>query len=115
MRISFSVAFLSAILGAAYLPNDATAQNRNDYRVAAATPAAQQKPKFTFILFYKENDPATQSMAEGLKSALSTRAERAEWKSINVTDATQRVIVDRYHVDRAPMPMTLCIAPNGAI
>ena len=115
MRISFSVAFLSAILGAACLPNDAAAQSRNNYRVATATPAPQQKPKFTFILFYKENDPATQAMAEGLKSAISTRVDRAEWTSINVTDPSQRAVVDRYHVDRAPMPMTLCIAPNGAI
>ena len=34
---------------------------------------------------------------------------------MNVTDPAQRPLVDRYHVERAPMPMVLCIAPNGAI
>ena len=114
MSVSHSAALLSAILGVACLTESASAQNRSDYRVATSTPAVAQKPKFTFILFYKENDPATQSMAEGLKAALSTRAQRAEWTSVNVNDASKRAIVDRYHVDRAPMPMVLCIAPNGA-
>lgn len=115
MRISFSAALLGAIVGAACLPRFATAQNRSDYRVATAGPVAEQKPKFTFILFFKENDPATQSMADALKGALSTRAQRAEWNSVNINDATNRAIVDRYHVERAPMPMVLCIAPNGAV
>jgi hypothetical protein len=115
MRVSYFAALLGTILGVACLPNFADAQNRSDYRIATASPAIEQKPKFTFMLFFKENDAATQSMAEGLKGALSTRMQRAEWTSVNVNDASQRAVVDRYHVDRAPMPMVLCVAPNGAV
>ena len=84
-------------------------------RVATATPAVSPAPKFTFILFWKENNAATQGMTEALKQAVAKRSQRAEWISVNVNDAAQRPLVDRYHVERAPMPMVLCIAPNGAI
>lgn len=115
MRVSITAVLLLATAGLACLPKSSHAQNTNDYRIATASPAVQQNQKFTFILFWKENDAATQAMSEGLKAALSTRAQRAEWTSVNVTDARQRETIDRYHVDRAPMPMVLCVAPNGAV
>ncbi len=115
MRVSITAAAVLATVCLAGSPRFSYAQNSNDYRIATASPAVQQNQKFTFILFWKENDAATQAMGEGLKAALSTRAQRAEWKSVNVTDATQREIIEHYHVDRAPMPMVLCVASNGAV
>lgn len=115
MRVSLEVAAFCAIMSVAVALNPSAAQNPAGVRVAAATPAVENKPKFTFILFWKENSTATQEMAGGLKAALGTRSQRAEWSSVNVTDPAQRAIVERYHVDRAPMPMVLCVAPNGAI
>ena len=70
------------------------------------------RPKFTFILFWKENNPATQGMTEALKRPSRKRSQRAEWTSVNITDPAQRAIVERYHVERAPMPMVLCVAPQ---
>jgi hypothetical protein len=84
-------------------------------RVATAVPAAKPVPKFTFILFWKEDNAATKAMAETLKRAVAERSRRAEWTSVNITDGSQRPIVDRYHVERAPMPMVLCVAPNGVV
>jgi hypothetical protein len=84
-------------------------------RVATATPAVDPAPKFTFILFWKENNATTQAMAESLKQSVAQRSQRAQWSSVNVNDSSQRPLVDRYHVERAPMPMVLCIAPNGAV
>ena len=43
------------------------------------------------------------------------RSDRAEWTSVNVTDPANRELVDRYQVGRAPMPLVLCVAPNGAV
>jgi hypothetical protein len=68
-----------------------------------------------FILFWKEDNAATQAMAETLKRAVAERSRRAEWTSVNINDGSQRPIVDRYHVERAPMPMVLCVAPNGVV
>lgn len=83
---------------------------------APVTPVASEPgPKFTLILFWKENNANTQQLAEVLKSAVAKRPERAGWTSINVNDPAHRATVDQYGVSRAPMPLALCVAQNGAI
>jgi hypothetical protein len=115
MRVSIEALFLCALFSVSIEANRCTAQSPAGVRVATATPALTPTPKFTFILFWKENNAATQAMTESLKRAVAERSQRAEWMSVNVNDGAQRPLVDRYHVERAPMPMVLCIAPNGAI
>ncbi len=34
---------------------------------------------------------------------------------MNITDASEKAIVDKFDLTRAPMPLVLAIAPNGAI
>jgi hypothetical protein len=77
--------------------------------------ADENASKFKFILFWKENNPATQQMTEVLKLAVAKRSARAEWISIRVNDEANREIVEQYQMSRVPMPATLCVAPNGAI
>jgi len=92
------------------------AQEPNAPRFVNVPPArAEQAPKFSFILFWKENDPNTQRLAAVLKASVTKRAERAEWTDVNVNDSTKRDVVERYQVSRMPMPTVLCVAPNGAI
>jgi len=116
MRGSIIAATVCAVLVAGSALSTAVAQSQNEVRVATATPAVgQAAPKFKFILFWKENNKPTQTMAEALKKAVEQRAQRAEWTSVNITDITKRVMVERYHVERAPMPIVICVAPNGAV
>lgn len=115
MRVSIEAAILCALLSVGVAATPSAAQGQAGVRVATATPAVNPAQKFTFILFWKENSAATQGMHEALKRAVAQRSQRAEWISVNVNDGSQRPLVDRYHVERAPMPMVLCIAPNGAI
>jgi hypothetical protein len=77
--------------------------------------APRQAPRFTFILFWKQQDANTQQFAEALRSTLETRAERASWTSVNVLDPANRNVVEHYGVSRAPMPLALCVADNGAV
>jgi hypothetical protein len=106
---------LCAVIGLGDFARTTFAQDVNGLRVATASPAVESKPKFRFILFWKENNPATQSMATVLKSAVEKRSDRSEWASVNVSDPAQRAIVERYQVGRAPMPLVICVAPNSAI
>jgi hypothetical protein len=96
-----------------------TSRGQPAARVARAegtpSPATNQSAKFTFLLFWKENNTDTQRLTENLKSAVTKRAERAEWTAVNVNDSASRPIVERYQVSRVPMPTVLCIAPNGGI
>src|SRR4051794_30224557 len=115
MRVPIEAIFLCTLLCVGVVASPCAAQSPAGVRVATATPAVTPAPKFTFILFWKENNAATQGMTESLKRAVAQRSQGAEWTSVNIADGAQRPLVDRYHVERAPMPMVLCIAPNGAI
>jgi hypothetical protein len=115
MRVSVRASFLCALFLAGATVSLCAAQTAERVRVATATPAVSPAPKFTFILFWKEDNAATQAMADTLKRAVAERSQRAQWTSVNIADGSQRPIVDRYHVERAPMPMVLCVAPNGVV
>lgn len=95
-------------------PRVATAPAVPSAPVASAADAAQPL-KFSFLLFWKENNAKMQQMSEALKSASAQRPGRMEWSSMNVGDAANKALVERYGVSRAPMPLVLCVAPNGAV
>lgn len=76
---------------------------------------AATEGKYTFLVFYKANDTATQTMAATLKEGLATRADTARAAYVQVGQSAEKALVDRFDVSRAPMPMTIAVAPNGAI
>lgn len=115
MRVSIIAAAICASIAVGGIAPHAAAQNPDGIRIATANPAAPKNTKFSFILFYRENDALTQAATTALKAGIDKRAARAESKLVNITDPANRAIVDQYHVDRAPMPLVICVAANGAI
>jgi hypothetical protein len=75
--------------------------------------AAEQK--HTFLVFFKDTGPATQAMASAVKRGVDARAGKATFAYVNLTDPADRPLVDRFDVSRAPMPLTIAVAPNGAM
>ena len=89
---------------------------------AAAVSKAQQtldkaaeEGKYTFLLFYKQNDQLTKEMAATLNAGLANKTEQAVVASAQVGIPAEQALVTKYDVSRAPMPMTVVIAPNGAL
>lgn len=80
---------------------------------ALATAAAEQK--YAFLVFFKDNGPATQTMAQTVKRGVEARAARATLAYVNVANPAEKQLVDRFGVSRAPMPLTVAVAPNGAM
>jgi len=78
-------------------------------------PLDKQSPQFTYIFFHKQNDPPTQQFAETIRRGVARRPAEASWQSVNVTDQASASVVAKYGVSRAPMPLALCVAQNGAI
>src|SRR3954468_6462588 len=107
-----------ALLAAALFSaaGDAFAQV-NDPRFAGvpAQTAAPANPKFTFMLFWKEDNAATRAVAQSVKDAVAKRADRAQWTDYQVTDPKNAALVEKYKLSRTPMPLVLCVAPNGAV
>jgi hypothetical protein len=97
--------FASACLG----------QRVADARNPAIPGASEPVPKFTFYLFWKNNDPMTQQMSADLHAAVAKRATQADLTTINVTDPASKATVDRFQVSRMPLPAVICVAPNGAV
>lgn len=71
--------------------------------------------KYAFIFFHKDEDEQTSKMRPVFDAATKEIADRAESVAVNIADPSEKGIVDRFGVDRAPMPLVLAVAPSGAI
>lgn len=54
-------------------------------------------------------------MRQVLDATLSKLGDRAQSVVVNVDEQSERNIVRKFKVERAPMPFVLAVAPNGAI
>ena len=84
-------------------------------RGVAAIDSAAHSGKHLFIYFWKANDKQNQTMYGVFKSAMDKWASSADAVAVQISDPNERPIVDKYGVSRAPMPLVLAIAPNGAV
>jgi hypothetical protein len=68
-----------------------------------------------FVTFYKKQDASSDKMLAAIRSARGKLSNRANFVSVDVGSAANQALVKRYDVDRAPLPLTLVLAPNGAV
>jgi hypothetical protein len=98
------------------LADDVAAQYEVANRpVVPRADAAVQGPKFTYMLFWKQQDANTQQFAQALESTAAKHSVRAKFAAVNVADQANRDVVAHYGVSRAPMPLAICVAENGAV
>ncbi len=76
---------------------------------------AQQAGQFTFIVFYKDNSPQTQKMLQVVQQSISGQPQQATLATASVASPQGQALAEKFQVSRAPMPMTVAVAPNGAI
>jgi len=81
----------------------------------AAIEHAAKAGKYLFIFFYRDETGNTGAMRKVLRAAMAKASDRAEGVEANVADQSQKEIVDKFQVSRAPMPLVLALAPNGAV
>jgi len=81
----------------------------------AAMQKAADAGKYLFALFRKEEGSQTSAMRAVLEDMMKEVADKADSVEVNVTASSEKAIVDKFGLDRAPMPLVLAIAPNGAI
>ncbi len=105
----------------------AAAQARQPYAVAsrtatktpskglAAIDTAARNGKYLFVFFWKQNDKQSSTMHGVFQAAMNKWAESTDSIAIQVSDPTEKPVVDRFGLSRAPMPMVLALAPSGAV
>jgi hypothetical protein len=114
MKFSAILLVLAAlVLGLAGTASKAKAQTQPSPAEVLSTAAGQQR--FVFVLFWKQRDEATDAVAHSLRSQLGAYTDRAASVAVLVNDPAQQEVVNRFGVSRAPTPLVLAVAPNGAV
>jgi hypothetical protein len=81
----------------------------------AAIQQAADASRYLFVFFSKAGDEQTLAMRKVFDAAAQKVADRANGIAVDITDAAEKAIVDKFDLERAPMPLVLALAPNGAI
>ncbi|MGL4944330.1 MAG: hypothetical protein ACRC46_14205 [Thermoguttaceae bacterium] len=75
--------------------------------------------QYTFLVFWKAQDAKTDEMIRAVQTTLeaskTTKTLPATIMTVNITDANEKSLIGEYDATRAPMPLLLAIAPNGAV
>ncbi|MCX7019279.1 MAG: hypothetical protein WCK47_01495 [bacterium] len=83
--------------------------------------------KYAFVFFYREGGSLagrlfsrektaqTEELRAMFRVVMGNMATKADAIEVNAGDPAEKDIVQQYDVSRAPMPLVLAIAPNGAI
>ena len=82
---------------------------------SAAVERAAKAQKYLFILFYKSEDEQTRTIRQGLDALMEKVGDRADSIVIATVDPTEKEIVAKFNLSRAPMPLVLALAPNGVV
>ncbi|MCL5103591.1 MAG: hypothetical protein M1133_05690 [Armatimonadetes bacterium] len=80
-----------------------------------AIQAAARQNRYALVTFYKKNDSASTKMLAEAKKLHAKYSSRANFVSADVGNAVHQELISRYGADRSPVPLTLVIAPNGAV
>ncbi len=81
----------------------------------AALDQAVQDNKYLYVFFWKANDQSTQTSYGIFKKAMAGMAGTVDSVAVQIANANEKPIVDKFDVSRAPMPLVLALAPNGAV
>ena len=73
------------------------------------------RKKYLFVSFYKAGDPKGDEVRKTFAEAEGSLSQKAVFYMADVADPKEQVLVAKYQVNRAPLPLTLAFAENGAI
>jgi len=80
-----------------------------------AMDAAAKSDKYLFVFFWKNNDEQSRAMGKIFTSTIDKMKDRANRVSVRANDPIEKPFVDKFGVARAPMPLVVAVAPNGAV
>lgn len=76
---------------------------------------AAQKNKHLFIFFYKDQNERTLRSQKVFEQVSEKIGERAIFIKVRANDPAESRIIEKFNLNRSPMPFVLVFAPNGAI
>jgi hypothetical protein len=98
------------------LVQSAYAEMKVDPKTAEqAIALARNSRQYLFILFYDKEDDMLKAMEDTIKTFRSTSSSKIITYKTSTVNAKESDVVEKYGVNRAPLPLLLVFAPNGAI
>ena len=88
---------------------------------APASPAeraldrARKDGKYAFLLFYRPKDRGDAKMRDVFDRAQTRLTKKAAFVPVDVGAEGESRLIEQYAVSKAPLPLTLVMAPNGAV
>jgi hypothetical protein len=119
-RRNLAAVFTFGLLLAAAVPvtaesHPAVAVSQSSSAGLAAIDEAARDNRYLYVFFWKTNDSSTQNSYDVFKKAMADLAGTADSVTVQIADHKEKPIVDKFDVSRAPMPLVLALAPNGAV
>ena len=84
-------------------------------RAMKAIQEASTAGKLLFLFFHEATASQPGELQTRFESLMAKEAASASWVVIDRKEAAEKDIVAKYQIQRAPMPLILAIAPNGAV
>ena len=82
---------------------------------AAAIQRAAGAGKHLFILFHEGDGEETRTARKTLDAAMAKLAAKAEWVAVDRTAPSEKALVEKFGIQRAPVPLVVVLAPNGIV
>lgn len=82
---------------------------------APVTAAEAESQPYQYIFFWKQDSAQKRAMQQLFVSTTAEMGSAVKASTVNIADPKNKATVDQYDVSRAPMPLVLSIAPNGAV
>lgn len=98
---------LSTVVRAQQAPAPVPLQATLDQATASGT--------FTFVVFHRDGGDAGRTLTQQVAAEVQSHAEKATVATARVDDPAEKALVEKFGIARAPMPMVVVVAPNGAV
>ncbi len=76
---------------------------------------AANENKYLYIFFYKDQNEKTNHLQTIFDKAAEQLGEQAKFLKVQASDPSEKPLIDRFNLKRAPMPFVIVLAPNGAV
>jgi hypothetical protein len=93
----------------------AIASQLNPKSAQEAIEAAKKQNQYLFLLFYDQKNDSLKAMETVVKTFINKSPQKIITYKALTTDNKEADIVAKYGINRAPLPVVLTFAPNGAI
>lgn len=112
----FSAMIRRGILGACVLMSGmALAQQQANASLQTTLEQSAAAGTFTFVVFHRDGGDATKALCQQVETELKAHQGKAVLTTARVDDPTEKTMVEKFGIARAPMPMVVVVAPNGAV